>query len=213
MTCPADVTFIVDSSGSIEEFQNTKDVVKKLVMTLDLASGRNRAAMVLFSSTAYLEAQFGQYDTVQKFQDAVQQLPKMGGRTRIDKALNRAVNQVLPDARQDVYKIAIILTDGVQSSGARGMKQTSKPLRDEGVRVLAVGVGAGKNERRLRLMTDRDQDVVNAKNIQPYLQRILDDLNQHGCSKYKIKNLLAISTYIYIRYERNSVNVESTYQL
>ena len=195
-TCPTDVTFIVDSSGSIKEFQNTKDVVKELVMTLDLASGRNRAAMVAFSSTAHLEAQFGQYDTVQKFQDAVQQLPKMGGRTRIDKALNRAVNQVLPDARQDVYKIAIILTDGVQSSGARGMKQTSKPLRNAGVRVLAVGVGAGKNERRLRLMTDRDQDVVNAKNIQAYLQRILDDLNQHGCSKYKIKILLAISTYI-----------------
>ncbi|XP_078360599.1 uncharacterized protein LOC144644910 [Oculina patagonica] len=181
--CPMDVAFIVDSSGSLEsEFNDAKEVVKKLVMTLDKAPGKNRAAMVLFGSSASQVAQFGQYETVDKFQDAVQQLPKMGGRTRIDKALKIAVDQVLPAARQGVYKIDIILTDGVQSSGARGLKQTSKPLRDAGVRVLAVGIGTGMDKRRLRLMTDRDEDVVDAKNIQGRLQGILDDLSQHDCT-------------------------------
>ncbi|KAL9978387.1 hypothetical protein ACROYT_G015895 [Oculina patagonica] len=184
--CPTDVAFIVDSSGSVEsEFNDAKEVVKKLVMTLDKAPGKNRAAMVLFGSSASQVAQFGQYETVDKFQDAVQQLPKMGGRTRIDKALNIAVDQVLPDARQGVYKIDIILTDGVQSSGARGLKQTSKPLRDAGVRVLAVGIGAGMDKRRLRLMTDRDEDVVDAKDIQGHLQGILDYLSQHDCTPPK----------------------------
>ncbi|XP_078360443.1 matrilin-1-like isoform X1 [Oculina patagonica] len=181
--CPADVVFIVDSSGSVEsEFNDAKEVVKKLVMTLDKAPGNNRAAMVLFSSTASQVAKFEQYETVDKFQDAVQQLPSMGGRTRIDKALKIAIDQALPAARPGVYKIDIILTDGVQSSGARGLKPTSRPLRDAGVRVLAVGIGTKKDERRLRLMTDRDEDVVDAKNIQGHLQGILDDLSQHYCT-------------------------------
>lgn len=189
------MTFIVDSSGSVEsEFNDAKEVVKKLVMTLDKAPGKNRAAMVLFGSSASQVARFGQYETVDKFQDTVQQQPSMGGRTRIDKALKIAVDQVLPDARQGVYKIDIILTDGVQSKGARGLKQTSKPLRDAGVRVLAVGIGAGMDERRLRLMTDRDKDVVNAKNIQGHLQGILDDLSQHDCSKYNC-SLISIDEF------------------
>lgn len=155
-----------------------------MVMTFDLAPNKDRAALVLFSSSASLEARFGEYDTVNRFLDAVQKLPKMGGRTRIDKALNLADNQVFRDARRGVHKIAIVLTDGVQSSGARGLKQRSKPLRDAGVRVLAVGFGGRMDERRLRLMTDRDEDVVDAKNIQGHLKKILDELEQHACSKY-----------------------------
>ena len=180
------MAFIVDSSGSIHgtNFDDAKEVVKDLVMTLDLASSKDRAALVLFSSSASLEARFGQYGTVNRFLDFVQKLPKMGGRTRIDKALNRAVNQVFSEARQEAYKIAIVLTDGVQSIGARGLKQTSKPLLDAGVRLLAVGVGTGMNERRLRLMTDRQEDVVNVINIQGRFQKILDELSQNACSKY-----------------------------
>lgn len=143
--------------------------------------------MVLFSSTALLEAQFGEYETEDEFLDVVQKLPKMGGRTRIDNALKLTVDQILPDARPGVYNITLALTDGKQSSGARGLEETSKPLRDAGVRVLAVGVGAGMNERRLRLMTDRDEDVMDTKEVKAHLQGILDHLNQHDCSKYQLR--------------------------
>ena len=185
--CPADVTFIVDSSNSIkdEDFNNEKEVVKKLVMDLDIAPHKNRAALVLFGTSPSLEARFGQYETTYKFQDVLEKLPKMGERTRIDRALNVAENQIFPEARRGVYKMAIILTDGVQSSGSQGLIASSKPLRDAGVHVIAVGIGVGKRERRLRLMTDRDEDVVGKNNIQGHLQKILDDLNNNGCSKYQ----------------------------
>ena len=185
------MAFIVDSSGSIRgtKFNDAKKIVNELVGTFKLASGENRAALVQFSSSPSLEARFGQYETVDEFQDVVWKLPKMGGRTRIDKALTLAVNQVFTDSRQEVYKIAIILTDGVQSGGARGMKQTSKPLRDAGIHVLAVGIG-GIRERRLRLMTDRKEDVVNAKKIQDRLEGILNVLSQDDCSKYQLQQKL-----------------------
>lgn len=184
--CPTEVAFILDSSNSIkdEDFNDEKEIVKKIVMDLDIASDKNRAALVLFGTSPTLEARLGQYETAYRFQEVLEKLPKMGERTRIDRALNVAENQIFPEARQGVYKIAIILTDGVQSTGAQGLRRSSKPLRDAGVRVIAVGIGVGKRERRLRLMTDRDEDVVDTKSIQGHLQKILDDLRQNGCSKY-----------------------------
>ena len=182
-----DVAFILDSSNSIkdEDFNEEKEIVKKLVMDLNTASDKNRAALVLFSNSPSLEARFGQYETVYKFQEVLQKVPKMGKKTRIDRALNIAENQIFPEARQSVSKIAIILSDGVQSTGAQGLSPSSKPLRDAGVRVIAVGIGDGKRERRLRLMTDRAEDVVDTKNIQGHLQKIFNDLIQNGCSKYQ----------------------------
>ena len=181
------MAFILDSSNSIkdEDFNDAKEIVKKLVMDLGLASDKNRAALVLFSESPSLEARFGQNETADKFQDVLKKLPKLGQKTRIDRALNVTENQIFPEARQDVYKMAIILTDGVQSTGAQGLRPSSKPLRDAGVRVIAVGIGIGKRERRLRLMTDRDEDVVDAKSIRGHLQEIRNELSQNNCSKYQ----------------------------
>ena len=155
------------------------------MVNLDIAPDKNRAALVRFGTSPLLDARFGQYETAYKFQDVLEKLPKMGKRTRIDRALNLAENQIFPEARKGVNKMTIILTDGVQSTGAQGLRPSSKPLRDAGVRVIAVGVGVGKRERTLRLMTDRDEDVVDLQNVQGRLQEILDDLSQNGCSKYQ----------------------------
>ena len=180
------MAFILDSSGSVkhEDFHEEKEIVSKFVMDFDLRPNKDRVALVLFGTKSKLEAEFGQYENL-TFQEVVRALPKMDDRTRIDRALNLAVDKIFPSARLGVYKMAIILTDGVQSTGARGLRPSSKPLRDAGVRVIAVGIGVGKQERRLQLMTDRDEDVVDAKNIQGHLQKILGDLSQNDCSKYQ----------------------------
>ena len=180
------MAFILDSSGSVkdEDFNEEKEIVGKLMMDLDVRPNKDRVALVLFGTKSNLETEFGQYEA-STFQNVLQTLPKMDDRTRIDRALNLAVDKIFPSARQGVYKMAIILTDGVQSTGAQGLRPSSKPLRDAGVRVIAVGIGFGKQERRLRLMTDRNEDVVDAKNIQGHLREILGDLGQNDCSKYQ----------------------------
>ena len=49
--------------------------------------------------------------------------------------------------------------------------------------MIAVGIGVGKQERRLRLMTDSAEDVVDTKNIQGHLHEISSDLILNGYSK------------------------------
>ena len=139
------MTFIIDSSRSIKrlEFIDAKKLVKNLVTKLRDATA-SREALVLFGPSAKVKTRFGQHDTAEKFHNAVQNLRKTGGATRIEKALYVTVNEVLKSGREEAYKCAIIITDGVQSLGAVGLKDSSRPLRQGGVRVIAVGNGAGK---------------------------------------------------------------------
>ena len=181
------MAFILDSSGSVKDkdFNEEKEIVNSTLMTyLDIGQHKDQVALVLFGTKSKLKAEFGQYNA-SKFQDVVKNLPKMNDRTRIDRALNMAENQIFPNARMGAYKIVIILTDGVQSTEAQGLRSSSKPLRDAGVHVIVVGIGVGKRWRRLRLMTNLDDDVVDTKNIQQHLQKTFSDLIQNDCSKYQ----------------------------
>ena len=183
----------MDSSRSIKraEFYDEKELVKKLVVRVTATA--NREALVLFGPSADVKARFGQYDTVEKFQDVVQKLRKTGGRSRIDKALNVAVNEVFSSARWYAYKIAIIISDGVQSIGAKGLRDTSRPLRQADVRVISVGIGAGMVKDRLRLMTESDEDVVEMKDIEGYLQEIFDKVYRNACNSGVCKYQLLIA--------------------
>ena len=188
-----DVAFIMDSSGSIKraEFYEERLLVKKLVEQVT-ATG-NREALILFGSSASVKAQLGQYDTAEKYIEVVQKLRKKNGRTRIDRALNVAVDEVFSSARPYAYKIVVVLSDGVQSRGAKSLRESSRPLRQANVRVLAVGIGTGMAKNRLRLMTGSDDDVVDVKDIEGHLQYIITNIYRNPCGavrKYQLVKFL-----------------------
>ena len=142
-----DVAFILDSSGSIgrTNYLKQKEFVKQVARSFGVAPGQSQAAMVLYSSTASVQARVGQYATAEEFAKAVDALPYERGRTRIDMALDLASTDIFPAARPGVPKIAILITDGkqTQAKDAKDLKVASDPLRKAGVRVLAVGIGSG----------------------------------------------------------------------
>lgn len=177
----------MDSSKSIkpDEFFHEKETVNKIVSNLKVGPDESRVALVLFGAAkASVKVRFVEHLTAQKFQDVVQNLPQYYGKTRIDKALYLAANEIFRDARWNVSKIAVILTDGVQAAGASGLLQTSKPLRDTEVRVIAVEVGADVIRERLRLMTETDDDVVTENKVQQHLKKIFEELKKNACGKY-----------------------------
>ena len=56
----------------------------------------------------------------------------------------------------------MVLTDGEQTPApdAIDLRTASAPLRAAGVRVLAYGIAKNVNTRELRLMVERDRDVI-----------------------------------------------------
>ena len=85
-----------------------------------------------------------------------------------------------------MYKIAVVLTDGIQSEDhdTKSLLSISEPLLKAGVRVIAVAMGTQAAKGRLRLMTDSMDDVKEEDEALEYFQQLSDKLNQNLCGNY-----------------------------
>ena len=137
----------------IQELPEREALYQTASSQFGVAPGQSRAALVLYSDSAFVKAGFDQYPTLEEFHKSVDDLPYENGFTRIDLALEKANQEVFPQARKGVPKIAILITDGKQTKAAdsKGLREASEPLRRAGVRVLAVGIGSDVDSDELRL--------------------------------------------------------------
>ena len=188
--CPVDLAFVFDSSDTIgvRALEDAKMLVKKMVKGLELGADESRVALVVFADKVEVKARFSENLSVKQFQDMVQNMESVGSigrRTRIDKALVET-KQVFKEGRDDVYKIAVVLTDGIQPKehDTKSLLSTSEPLRSAGVRVIAVAIGTQASKGRLRLMTDSMDDVKEEDEALEYFQQLSDKLNQNLCGNY-----------------------------
>ncbi|XP_022778417.1 coadhesin-like [Stylophora pistillata] len=179
--CPMDLAFVLDSSDTIgQALKGAKDLVKDMVKGLKLGPDDSRVALVLFAETVRVKARFSRNYGVKEFQDIVQSVNSIGSRTRIDLALLKT-KEVFEEGRDDAYKIAVVLTDGEQSNDANGLMGASQPLRNSGVHVIAVGIGARATKGKLRLMTDSMEEVKMKDEALTYFQELTNNLNQNRC--------------------------------
>ena len=185
--CPVDLAFVFDSSDTIGvgALEDAKMLVKKMVKGLELGADESRVALVVFADKVEVKARFSENLSVKQFKDMVQNMKSIGSRTRIDKALVET-KLVFKEGRDDVYKIAVVLTDGIQSEDhdTKSLLSTSEPLRRAGVRVIAVAIGTRASKGRLRLMTDSMDDVKEEDEALEYFQQLSDKLNQNLCGNY-----------------------------
>ena len=185
--CPVDLAFVFDSSDTIGvgALGDAKMLVKKMVKGLELGADESRVALVVFADKVEVKARFSENLSVKQFQNMVQNMKSIGSRTRIDKALVET-KKVFKEGRNDVYNIAVVLTDGIQSEDhdTKSLLSTSEPLRRAGVRVIAVAIGTRASKGRLRLMTDSMDDVKEEDEALEYFQQLSDKLNQNLCGNY-----------------------------
>ena len=185
--CPVDLAFVFDSSDTIGvgALGDAKMLVKEMVKGLELGADESRVALVVFADKVEVKARFSENLSVKQFKDMVQNMKSIGSRTRIDKALVET-KQVFKEGRDDVYKIAVVLTDGIQSEDhdTKSLLSTSEPLRRAGVRVIAVAMGTQASKGRLRLMTDSMDDVKEEDEALEYFQQLSDKLNENLCGNY-----------------------------
>ena len=132
----------MDSSGSIrpENYQREKDFVKSMAERLVISPQDVQLGLVLFSDVPLVSIRFGTLESTYwpSFSNAVDNLPYLRGRTRIDSALNTAATVLFPGGRQGkVPQVLFLMTDGRQSSddGAIELMKAVKPLRDQRIKV------------------------------------------------------------------------------
>ena len=162
-----DVAFLVDSSGSIsgKNYRKVKEFVSNLASNFNISPGGSRAAVVLYSTQATTEIKFTDYTSSESFAAAVQRLKHQRGYTRIDLALQRTYYDLFGlrgTSRYNVPKIAFVLTDGEQTKdpNAIPLARASRLIKDQQVRLIAIGVGEKVNREELKSIAGNDKDVI-----------------------------------------------------
>ena len=161
-----DVAFLVDASGSVgvPNYIKQKNFVKKIAKSFGGPESGSQMAVITYSDNAKVEIAFGQYKTTADLNKAMDDVTYTRGRTRMDKALALAARDLFgpgKGSRDNVAKILIVLTDGKQTPAedAVALDVAADELRKIGVQVFAGGVGKGIDEKELRLMTVKDEEL------------------------------------------------------
>ena len=161
----ADVIFAVHSPESLSplNYRKEKEFVKRAATTLNIAPGRTRVALILYSNFATVSAELGEKATIDSFINLVDGLSHERGETRIDRALklSRSLFDSSGATRRGVPRILILLTNGKQTtaSDALSLKEAARPLHEAGVRILTVGIGQDVDENELREIARTAEDV------------------------------------------------------
>ncbi|XP_073236997.1 collagen alpha-3(VI) chain-like [Porites lutea] len=182
-----DVSFIIDSSESVglKNYQKLLDLVRNIAKSLEISPTGSHASVVIFSDTVRVQIKLDDHEEILEFNKALRDVPYLGRKTRIDKALRVATVGVFnrrSGMRAGVRRVAVILTEGHQTRtfDSIPLRYAVEPLRRKRVKVFAVGVGNDVRYDELRSLTDSDQNVLMVKTFQG-LFSVAEELSNKMC--------------------------------
>ena len=183
-----DIGFIVDSSGSLHtEYHKEKTFVKLLADSFQISKTGSRGSIITFSYNAELSVKLSDHDTKEGFNEATDNLPFFGYTTRIDKALRMAQEQLFLDengARPNKPKLLVLLTDGTQTPypDAEDPAKISEKLRNMGIKVVVIGIGASVNQTELVNIAGNKTNTYVATNFDSLQsETFVQDVSKTAC--------------------------------
>ena len=156
-----DMAFILDASGSIGPYyKDIKIFVEVATMKILKKCTKLNAAIVLFGDEATVVKNFSQKFNLSEFLFALHgAVPVPGSRTMTHKGLRVTSEKVFPFSRKNASKIAILISDGRQTPPYNS-SEAARKLKEQGVRLFAVGIGSSIDLHELKQLTEREEDVI-----------------------------------------------------
>ena len=148
-----DVTFIVDSSGSMrdDDFEYVKSFIDNIVDPLPVPATRISVVNYGTNATSHIDFTNDQTSVVSE----VYSMNKIDGLTNTGKALDFYINQVLPTAEPNSAKIVVLITDGPSTDS---VVIQSAQLKKLGVYSFSIGLD-DPNSSQLNSIASRPENV------------------------------------------------------
>ena len=181
----ADIALLVDSSASMrgDNFLKEKSLVKAIAREFELSMHGSHVSLVLYNTDATVVTKLNNKTTLEGFENIVDNLPLKGGKTRLDRALRVVASDVFTREsgmrNENVPKIMFILTDGTQNKRCEeeALEMAIAPLRNEGVHVVAIGVGEAE-ESELRPLVKSRSDLFTGGNFDEVAEPVMKYINE-----------------------------------
>lgn len=155
---PVDVVLLLDSSSSMAgaKLEQAKSAARGFLAMLDLR--RDQAAVIGFSGAPTLAAGLGQ--DLALLERAVGGLA-LGSGTRIDRALQAGVGELLgPRRRPGNQGVLVLLSDGAHSGTPAELRRAVAEARSLGALIYAIGFGADADAAELAAIAGPERSFL-----------------------------------------------------
>lgn len=166
-----DIAFLLDSSSNAGQvgYQTQKDFVKLLSRNLAISLTGSRVGVISYSAQATLDIAFHEHSNADGLQATIDTLQFKGGVSRIDKALDLALDVLFTvngGARPGIPKVAVLLTDLVTNiTEYDTLRKAVAPYETDGVEVIAVGMGPQADLQELRVLVGSEEYVLGSESF------------------------------------------------
>ncbi|MEI8306030.1 MAG: tubulin-like doman-containing protein [Chloroflexales bacterium] len=167
---PTDIILVLDRSDSMSEpaggnlagskFDALKVAAKNFVNRVDL--NRDRIGVVAFDAAASTVSSISSDKTI--LQQAIDEII-LGQGTGIDAGVIAGTREFDTSGRKDTARVLVVLTDGQQSrSGSSNddVLRAAKEARNQGLRIITIGLGSNADEQLLQGMASQRKDYYKA---------------------------------------------------
>lgn len=156
---PLIFSILVDVSGSSKQFadQETLAVTK---LFRDLSTGGNHGYLILFKSQLATSDQFISTASAEDIMNRFPAQSRAGGTAAYDALIHAATQQLSSTKSFGGSRRAIFLiSDGGDNSSHKGLDETLKILRQEGIPVFCIGFSRSKGSDSARAMKQQSETL------------------------------------------------------
>ncbi|XP_075171327.1 collagen alpha-6(VI) chain-like [Anomaloglossus baeobatrachus] len=184
----ADITFLIDGSGSISEsdFIEMKKFMVSVIEDFDIGSDKVHVGVAQYSDLFRTEFQLKTYLDKETLKEKVNNIEKLGGNTLIGNALTKTDSALLSQAansriNEGVQQILLVITDGDSQDK---VAEPAEALRRKGVDTYAVGVGRVSETQLLQIagFASSRFSVDNFDELKNIKKRIVRDICEQRTS-------------------------------
>ncbi|XP_048881519.1 collagen alpha-6(VI) chain-like [Brienomyrus brachyistius] len=151
----ADITFLVDSSGSIdsEDYNKMKAFMVSIVNKTDIGQDKVNLGVVQYSDQSELIFDLNTFYDKASMRTAINQMTQLGYGTLTGAALTD-LSQYYEKSRKGVKQILIVITDGEAQDD---VEIPAEALRDKGIYIYCIGVAGAHLAQLMEITDSRDR--------------------------------------------------------
>jgi uncharacterized protein YegL len=152
-----DLTFVVDSSGSINadnpnNWESGLTFINSVVDSLSIGPDAVQVAMVMFGTKAQVQFYLNEYTDKDALQAEISSTPYLSQWTNLDAGLKLVYSKVYAagrGTRPGVAKVVIIITDGADNKDTDYTLSDADICKSKEIQLLAVGITDNVDKDRL----------------------------------------------------------------
>ena len=185
----ADVVFVLDTSGSIDDAEWAKMVkfVKESVANFNIGNDGIRVGLIQYSKTNEVVLQLKDGTTKGAVESALDGINRLKSGTYTAAAIQSMANSMFSSPNGDrlgVVNIGIVVTDA-KSANTPATVAAANDARSKGIALFAVGVGTNLDKEELKgIANDPDQKYMIKADTFDALSQAVGGLREGLCVSY-----------------------------